>query len=84
MIISEILGHYNQGVPTNLHFKFFRLDLFVKEFYRVVKILHNYSGLSRNNGLLNCNIFVISLKKNVIFVKLFETSLGSDIPFLIY
>ena len=30
----------------------FPIDLFVKEAYNVVKILHNYNGLRRNNRSL--------------------------------
>ena len=31
LIISEILGHHNQGLPRNLHFKFFLLIDLLKE-----------------------------------------------------
>ena len=30
----------------------FPIDRFVKEVYRIVKILHKYGGLRRNNSLL--------------------------------
>ena len=32
-----------------------------------------------NDSLLICNIFTISLKENIVFVKLFETSVNIDI-----
>ena len=57
----------------------FPIDLFVKEAYRVVKVLHKYNGLRMNNSLLISNICTISLTENIAFVKLFELSLGSDI-----
>ena len=31
LIISAILGHHNQGLPRNLHFKFFLLIDLLKE-----------------------------------------------------
>ena len=65
--------------------QFFPIDWFVKEVYRVVvKVLHKYNGLRRKNSLLIWNIFNISLKENIVFVTLFETSFGSDIlaPFI--
>ena len=36
LIISEILGHHNQGIFTQI----FPIGLFVKAAYYVVKILH--------------------------------------------
>ena len=35
----------------------FPIDLFVKEAYHVVIILHKYNGLRRGNRLLICKIF---------------------------
>ena len=52
----------------------FPLNLFVKEAYHVVKVLHKYNGLYRNNRLL-----ILTLKKNIFFVKLFETFFGTNI-----
>ena len=54
-------------------------DLFIKEAYHVVKILHKYNGLHSNNKLLIRNNFYQSLKENIAFVKLFEASFGNNI-----
>ena len=62
LIISDTLGHHNQGWPRNLHLKLF-LSIY----------------LLKNNRLLIWNNFIISLKENIVFVKLFETSFGSNI-----
>lgn len=42
-------------------------------------MLHKHNRLRKNNSLLIQNIFfIISLKENTVFVKLLETSFGSD------
>ena len=51
------------------------ISWFAKEAYHVVKILHKYNGVRRNNGYWSETFFNISLKENIAFVKLFETSL---------
>ena len=57
----------------------FPINLFVKETYHVVKILHEYNKLRRITGYWYEAAFVISLKENIVFVKLFETSFVSNI-----
>ena len=66
-------------MAKELSLQTFPTDLFVKGAYYVVKMLHKYNGLYRNNGLLIETIFMISLKKNIFVGKLFETSFGSNI-----
>ena len=52
IISLEILGYHNQRWRRNLPFQTFPVDYFVKKGYRVVKILHKYNRLRRNNSLL--------------------------------
>ena len=56
----------------------FPIDLFVKGAYHVVKILHKCNGMRRNNRLLISNNFIVSLKENIVFLKLFETCFVSN------
>ena len=46
------------------------IDLFVKGTYHVVKILHNITDLEQ---------FLLSLKENLVFAKLFQITPGSNI-----
>ena len=55
----------------------FPIDLFVKEVYHAMKILHEYNR--NNNRLLIWSSFIISLKEKIIFEKFFEASFGSKI-----
>ena len=64
----------NLAIVKILSFEFL---LFVKEVCYVVKILHKYNGLRRNNTVQN--IFIISLKGNIVFAKLLVTSFANDI-----
>ena len=82
-IISEILGHHNQ---KSLHLKAkesslktFIINWFVKEADHIVKILHKYlTGRVELTVYWSKTFFIISLKENIVFVKLFETPYGSD------
>ena len=56
----------------------FPIDWFVEEAYRVMKILHKYSGCEAITVYWFETFFITSPKKNNAFVKLFETSLDSD------
>ena len=76
LIISEILGHHNQKWPRNLHFKFFLSIYLFKELTMLWRSYINITGCVGMTSYWSETIFIIS---HNIFVKLFETSFGSNI-----
>ena len=54
----------------------FPINLFVKGVYHVVKILKGCMGIKIYWSEAN---FIVSPKENIVFVKLFDTSFGSNI-----
>ena len=54
----------------------FPIDLFVKGVYHVVKTLKGCMGIKIYWSEAN---FIVSPKENIVFVKLFDTSFGSNI-----
>ena len=78
LIISEILGHCNQGWPRNLHVKFFLSIYLLKERTMLWIFCINMTDCTIITGDRSKTIFIISLKKNIVFAKLFETSFDSN------
>ena len=77
--ISEILGHHNEGWLRNLHFKFFLSIYLLKELTMLWRFYINVRDCVAITGYWSETILIISLKKNIAFAKLFETSFGSNI-----
>ena len=65
-------------MQKNLH-KFFLLIYFLKELIMLWRFYINVTGCGGITGYWSEAIFIISLKENIVFGKLFETSFGSDI-----
>ena len=78
LIISEILGYYNQGWSRN-HFKFFLLIYMLKELPMLWRFYMNITDWIGVTGYWSEIISIISHKNNIVFVKLFEMSFGSNI-----
>ena len=77
LIVSEVFGHHKQGSLSNLHLKLF-LSIYLLNRLMVLWIYHmNVTGYVW--------ITVVDLKsfyhltENIVLVKLFETSFGSDL-----
>ena len=79
VIMSEILGHHNQGWPKNLHFKFFLSIYLLKELIMLWRFYINITSCVGITGYWSETIFSISLKENIVFVKFSETYFGSNI-----
>ena len=74
-IISEMLGHHNQGWPRNLHVKFFLSIDLLKELITLWRFNINVTDCVGITGYWFEAIFIISPKKNI----LFEIAFGSNI-----
>ena len=75
---TSYIVNFFELVKTSWNFQL-KLKCLLKDDYSIVKILQNYNGLRRNNSTLIWSIFIIYLKENIGFVKLFETFFGSEI-----
>ena len=78
LIISDVLDHHNQGWPRNLHFKFFLSIYLLKKLIMLWRFYINVTSCLGITGYWPETIFNISLKKNICFVKLFQTSFVSN------
>ena len=54
------------------------LQIFVEEAYSVVKVLHLQNGFHKKSSYQMWKIFIISLKENIVFVKLFVIYFDSN------
>ena len=79
LIISENLGHHNQEWPRNLPFKLFLSISLLKEHIILCRFYINITGCIGITIYWIEIIFTISIKENIVLVKLFETSFGSNI-----
>ena len=79
LIISEILGLYNQVWPKNLHFKLFLSIYLLKKLIMLWRFYINITSCVEITGYWYETIFIISLKENIVFVKSFKTSFDSNI-----
>ena len=84
LIISEIIGHQNQRWLRNFHFKFFVSIYLLKKLTMLWRFYINRTGCA---GIIIFDLkqfLIISLRKNIQFRKVFETSFGNNIfaPFV--
>ena len=76
--ISEVLGHHSWRWIRNLHFKFFLSIYLLKELTMLWRFYINVRDCVAITGYWSETIFIISLKKNIVFEKLFEVSFVSN------
>ena len=62
----------------NLYFKLFLSIYLLKKLIILWRFFINIMGCARITGYWSETTFIISLKENIVFVKFFETSFGSN------